>query len=123
MLLMENTAVNKQPMYLIVLTKRTRQIRPLIFLTLTTFLVSCTKPEDQQAFLATVWSKTWGGSLQDYGYELTVDQAGNYVFLTGANSSDGDVVGYGPGGYLVKLSPDGQRIWQKSIPGVDASVL
>jgi len=57
-----------------------------------------------------LWQKSWGGSEQDHGYALSLDQSGN-VFVTG------DTASKEPSGYdvvLLKYSSSGSLLWQKS---------
>ncbi len=59
------------------------------------------------------WSKSFGGTRDDKGYELVQDKAGNYIII-GQTSSIGngedDVL-------LLKVNSKGEEIWQKAYGG------
>lgn len=63
-----------------------------------------------------VWSKTIGGSLNDYGTGIIATTDGNYVISGYSASSDGDV----PGNvgmhdfYIAKITPEGNLMWSKN---------
>jgi hypothetical protein len=55
----------------------------------------------------TLWTKTYGGSLEDYGHSVQQTTDGGYI-ITGQHS--GDV-------YLLKTDPQGVTIWEKTFGG------
>lgn len=63
-----------------------------------------------------IWTKTIGGSLNDYGMSIIATNDGNYAIAGYSASSDGDV----PGNvgmhdfYIAKITVDGNLIWQKN---------
>ena len=63
-----------------------------------------------------VWSRTLGGSADDYGYASTITKDGNIVSGCFSFSTDGDVNGTGVlVSWYVKLNPvNGNTIWSKS---------
>ncbi len=62
-----------------------------------------------------VWSKTWGGANDEYGYGVAVDGSGN-AYVAGYTSS------FGAGNYdafLVKYDPSGNQLWNETWGGAD----
>ena len=63
-----------------------------------------------------VWTKTFGGSLNDYGMSIIATADGNYVLAGYSASSNGDV----PGNvglhdfYISKINGEGNIIWSKN---------
>jgi hypothetical protein len=63
-----------------------------------------------------VWSKTIGGSLNDYGSSIIATSDGNYAIAGYSASKDGDV----PGNvglhdfFISKINPNGEKIWSKN---------
>jgi hypothetical protein len=63
-----------------------------------------------------VWSKTIGGSLNDYGTSIIATSDGNYVIAGYSASNDGDV----PGNvglhdfFISKINGNGEKIWAKN---------
>uniref|UniRef100_UPI00374DF1CE hypothetical protein n=1 Tax=Flavobacterium sp. TaxID=239 RepID=UPI00374DF1CE len=63
-----------------------------------------------------VWSKTIGGSLNDYGTSIIATKDGNYVIAGYSASNDGDI----PGNvgfhdfYISKIDGQGNTIWSKN---------
>jgi outer membrane protein assembly factor BamB len=67
-----------------------------------------------------VWHKCLGGSGNDVGRSIQQTSDGGYIISGFTESSDGDVSGNHGGRdvWVIKLSPDGQRIeWQKCLGG------
>lgn len=65
------------------------------------------------------WQKCLGGSRQDYGASIIASADGGYVMAGYTLSNDGDVSG-NHGDYdvwVVKLSGNGQLLWQKALGG------
>ena len=63
------------------------------------------------------WSKTFGGTEQDYGYSVQVTGDGGYI-IAGTTSS------FGAGGsavYLVKTDSSGNLEWEKTFGGADGA--
>jgi hypothetical protein len=63
-----------------------------------------------------VWTKTIGGSDDDFGYSIIASSDGNYVIAGYSGSSDGDVpanLGFHDF-YVTKINGNGQIIWKKS---------
>jgi predicted enzyme related to lactoylglutathione lyase len=72
-----------------------------------------------------LWSTYLGGGMDDHGYGVAVDAAGN-VLVTGYTHSPGWVSGgfdtsYNDGGdaFVVKLSPSGTHLWSTYLGGDD----
>lgn len=65
------------------------------------------------------WQRTLGGTNSDWGDAITQTADGGYVAAGAARSSDVDVSDtfIGQDMWLVKLSPDGELIWQKAVGG------
>ncbi len=61
----------------------------------------------------------YGGSGYEYGKEIQLMEDGNYIIVSGTNSSDGDISTPVTDGYtdawVVKISPSGQKIWDISV--------
>lgn len=80
-----------------------------------------------------VWSKTFGGSGEEFGYDVISSNDGNLMVIGMTESNNGDVSANqgGEDFWVVKLNQSGNIIWQKSyggsqdeyalkiIPGVD----
>ncbi len=69
-----------------------------------------------------LWTKSFGAIGQDFGRDLAIDSAGNIVLLAEISLAVGfggeDLTTNGNRDIaLVKLSPDGQHIWSKSMGG------
>ena len=64
-----------------------------------------------------LWNFTWGGSSYDFGYDIVVDEATGNIYCTGDTYSSGagdrDLA-------LVKLYPNGSRIWNTTWGGLIA---
>lgn len=66
-----------------------------------------------------VWQKTIGGTNADYGRSFLIENDGSYILAGTTKSKDGDVP-YHNGiqvMWVVKMSPNGQIIWQKNLGG------
>lgn len=63
-----------------------------------------------------VWSKTIGGSKNDYGTSIIASNDGNFIISGYSESSDGDVpYNFGLHDFLVvKINPSGEIIWSKN---------
>jgi len=59
----------------------------------------------------TLWTKTYGGDLNDYGYSVQQTTDGGYI-ITGATYRDQSA--YGPDVYLIKTDEDGDTLWTKT---------
>ena len=65
------------------------------------------------------WQKTLGGSLDDEANCVKQVSDGGYLVAGRSGSNDGDVTGNhgSPDFWVVKLNPNGNLIWQKSLGG------
>jgi hypothetical protein len=74
------------------------------------------KTDDQGNLL---WQKTFGGSKLDWGHSLAELPGGDLVVAGVTASSDGDVsLNHGAGDiWVLRLSADGQKIWEKTFGG------
>jgi hypothetical protein len=61
-----------------------------------------------------IWNKTWGGSIDDYVYSITVD--GSYIYVAGYTYSFG--AGRGDA-VILKYDLNGNLIWYKTWGGSD----
>lgn len=70
------------------------------------------------------WQKALGGSNTEYFYGIIETQEGSYVMAGITLSNDGDVSGLHGGSdvWLVKLTKDGQLVWQKTLGGSGSDV-
>ena len=71
-----------------------------------------------------VWQKTLGGSSSDFVYSIIRSTDEGYVIAGWTTSNDGDVSGnHGSGDiWVVKLSADGNKLWQKTLGGTRGEV-
>ena len=62
------------------------------------------------------WSKTYGGSQNDHGFDLVQSTDGGYAVLGYSQSSDGDVSeNFGMSDFWIsKMDAEGNLLWQKS---------
>lgn len=65
---------------------------------------------------ALIWEKTFGGSLDDYGYSVKCTSDGGYI-IAGVTKSFGDENG---DAYLIKTDADGTILWQRIYGGASA---
>ncbi|MDR2352367.1 MAG: T9SS C-terminal target domain-containing protein [Deltaproteobacteria bacterium] len=65
------------------------------------------------------WQKSLGGSGKDYARSIRITSDGGYIIAGASSSKDGDVTeNHGDNDYwIVKLDPEGNIIWQKSLGG------
>jgi hypothetical protein len=65
------------------------------------------------------WSKTFGGSGNDRIRKAYLNSDGSFTLIAYSNSNDGDVSGNHGGGdiWVVKISSDGNIIWQRCLGG------
>jgi hypothetical protein len=65
------------------------------------------------------WSETYGGSADDYGFNMIKTSDGAYAICGYTNSHDGDVQGQhgGEDAWVVKLSASGGLLWQHCYGG------
>ena len=70
------------------------------------------------------WEKNYGGSELDEAFGITESGDGNYLITGGIRSSDVDVTENKGGAdfWLIKISPAGDLIWQKSYGGSEFDV-
>ncbi len=66
-----------------------------------------------------VWTKSYGGSLEDFVKDINQTTDGGYILAGGTESSDGDVtINHGFwDAWILKLDPQGNMDWQKSYGG------
>ena len=71
-----------------------------------------------------IWQKPIGGSQPDRAYQLEVLDDGSCIVVGGVESNDGDFPDNDGGAdlALVKVSPDGELLWQKTFGGSKAEV-
>ena len=68
----------------------------------------------------TMWTRCFGGSEPDGGYQVKIDTDDNFVIMGGSSSSDGDVMGTGQGStdmWFIKVDTLGKLLWHKCIGG------
>ncbi|MBX2922033.1 MAG: gliding motility-associated C-terminal domain-containing protein [Chitinophagaceae bacterium] len=65
------------------------------------------------------WQKNYGGTKNEYAWDISIGQDGSYFIAGSSESSDGDVTGNkGETDYwVIKLDVNGNLIWQKSMGG------
>ena len=66
------------------------------------------------------WTKTFGGSGDDYAFAVTTNATGGFSIAGATTSSDGDVTGYHGGPYdilAVSMDGSGNKIWAKTLGG------
>ena len=66
-----------------------------------------------------MWSRTFGGTLNDEGDAIVVTSDGGYMISGYTESNDGDVTGnHGSwDAWVIKIDADGNKIWQKTFGG------
>jgi hypothetical protein len=68
-----------------------------------------------------LWQKTFGGSGSDWAYDIVATADGGYVFSGTSSSVDGDLASLtnhgGTDTWVVKLSGNGDVIWQQELGG------
>ncbi|WP_336517504.1 gliding motility-associated C-terminal domain-containing protein [Pollutibacter soli] len=67
----------------------------------------------------TIWEKRYGGGLHEYGNAMATDHEGNIYLAGNSESSNGDLT-TNKGDrdcWVIKVSPSGNKIWQKSFGG------
>jgi hypothetical protein len=66
-----------------------------------------------------LWAKSLGGSEIDQGYGITKTEDGNFIIVGDTRSADGDVsaLNGNADAWVVKFSPDGNIIWEKTYGG------
>ncbi len=70
------------------------------------------------------WQKSLGGGTDDYAYAIEQTFDGGYIVAGASNSWGGDVTGNNGGldYWVVKLSPTGSIVWQKSLGGSEKDI-
>ncbi len=67
------------------------------------------------------WQKCLGGTSEDSGLSMQQTSDGGYVLTGWTQSDDGQVTGYHGGqfgdAWVVRLDPDGELLWEKTIGG------
>jgi hypothetical protein len=65
------------------------------------------------------WQHNYGGSTNDYAYDIHVTSDGGYIVAGTTFSGDGDVTGYQDNGdyWVVKLDRNGAIDWQRALGG------
>lgn len=76
------------------------------------------------AFGTLVWEKSFGGSEIDEAYSITNTNDGNYVIVGNTRSNDNDVaINKGDADlWLIKITPEGNLIWEKTFGGLSFEV-
>jgi len=71
-----------------------------------------------------VWEKSYGGSEIDEAFGITATSDGNYAIVGNTRSNDIDItVNKGDADlWLIKITPDGSLLWNKSIGGLSFDV-
>ncbi len=71
-----------------------------------------------------VWEKSYGGSEIDEAFSITNTNDGNYAIVGSTRSSDVNIsINNGDADlWLIKITPDGTLIWEKSIGGLSFDV-
>ena len=71
-----------------------------------------------------LWEHALGGSTSDAGFAVIQSLDGGFISVGTTTSSDGDVTGFhGLYDYwVVKLSSEGQMLWQKALGGTDQDI-
>jgi len=67
-----------------------------------------------------LWAECLGGSSNDVGYSVATTSDGGSVVAAKTSSINGDVSGYHGGfsdGWVLKLDPDGDLLWQRCLGG------
>lgn len=70
----------------------------------------------------------FGGSYNDKANTMLVTEEGDYILAGSTNSPDGDVSGFHWGSegrtdaWVVKVSADGELLWQKCLGGMDSEI-
>jgi gliding motility-associated-like protein len=69
-----------------------------------------------------LWQKRFGGTGLDVGNNIYAMADGNYLIAASSSSNDGDISGnHGTGGYtdgvLLKIDPNGKKLWSKCFGG------
>src|SRR5581483_9869094 len=67
-----------------------------------------------------LWKKTFGGSQNDYAYDVKQTRDGGFIIVGTTSSSDGNVSGFHGGltdAWIVKLNQFGNIEWQKCLGG------
>ena len=72
-----------------------------------------------RAFGFISWQKSLGGSGVEYAHSITQDSNGDYFIVGESSSSNGDVTSNNGNNdfWMVKLTPTGNIVWEKSIGG------
>jgi len=67
-----------------------------------------------------VWEKSFGGSEIDEAYGITATEDGNYVVVGDTRSTDVDVSQNSGSAdlWLIKITPNGELIWEKTFGGI-----
>ena len=68
------------------------------------------------------WQKSLGGSKEDYAQSVQQTSDGGYIIAGSTSSINGDVLGNDGGVdfWIVKLTPEGELQWQKTVGGTQA---
>ena len=66
-----------------------------------------------------IWQKTYGGSFDEFVFELIEMEDGNFAIAGGTRSSDGDVTSINGeiDAWILSIDPSGELIWERSIGG------
>ena len=71
-----------------------------------------------------IWEKSFGGSEIDEARAITTSNDGNYIIAGDTRSSDIDVTNNNGAAdlWLIKISPEGQLLWEKTLGGTSFDV-
>lgn len=66
-----------------------------------------------------IWERAYGGNESDYGLSVKHTSDGGSIIIGTTGSNNGDVTGYHGNGdlWLVRLSPSGEMVWEKTYGG------
>ena len=93
-------------------------MKPLFRLSFTLALLLIISPLVTPCFSQQRWTKTYGGTQDDYGYSVQQTQDGGYI-IAGNTKSFGDTLG---DVYLIKTNAYGDTLWTRTYGGANTDV-